>query len=89
MIPDNFIDGSAFSPTRGIKRHNKRRIVQVPFAELVLSKLKLGGAFHMATDQKRMRNTCLKSCLLSTGTKIRQSIRLCTAPGIAPGVTKF
>ena len=31
-------------------RHNKRRIVQVPFAELVKSKLKLGGAFHMATD---------------------------------------
>ncbi len=37
-----------FSRTRGIKaRHNKRRIVQVPFAELVLSKLKLGGVFHI------------------------------------------
>ena len=31
-------------------RHNKRRIVQVPFAELVKSKLQLGGVFHMATD---------------------------------------
>ena len=31
-------------------RHNKRRIVQPPFAELVKSKLKLGGVFHMATD---------------------------------------
>lgn len=31
-------------------RHNKRRIVQVPFAELVMRKLKLGGVFHMATD---------------------------------------
>lgn len=31
-------------------RHNKRRIVQVPFAELVLSKLNTGGIFHMATD---------------------------------------
>ena len=31
-------------------RHNKRRIVQAPFAELVKSKLKLGGVFHMATD---------------------------------------
>ncbi|WP_422047358.1 tRNA (guanine(46)-N(7))-methyltransferase TrmB, partial [Rosenbergiella nectarea] len=31
-------------------RHNKRRIVQVPFAELILRKLKLGGVFHMATD---------------------------------------
>lgn len=31
-------------------RHNKRRIVQVPFVELVQSKLKIGGVFHMATD---------------------------------------
>ncbi|MBA5204705.1 tRNA (guanosine(46)-N7)-methyltransferase TrmB [Pectobacterium colocasium] len=31
-------------------RHNKRRIVQVPFVELVQSKLKVGGVFHMATD---------------------------------------
>jgi len=31
-------------------RHNKRRIVQPPFVELVLDKLKLGGVFHMATD---------------------------------------
>lgn len=31
-------------------RHHKRRIVQVPFAELILSKLKPGGIFHMATD---------------------------------------
>ncbi|MCL6331677.1 tRNA (guanosine(46)-N7)-methyltransferase TrmB [Pectobacterium carotovorum subsp. carotovorum] len=31
-------------------RHNKRRIVQVPFVQLVRSKLKVGGVFHMATD---------------------------------------
>ncbi len=31
-------------------RHNKRRIVQPPFAELIKSKLKVGGVFHMATD---------------------------------------
>ncbi|KEY60695.1 tRNA (guanosine(46)-N7)-methyltransferase TrmB [Serratia sp. DD3] len=31
-------------------RHNKRRIVQPPFVELVLGKLKIGGVFHMATD---------------------------------------
>ncbi|MCF3687188.1 hypothetical protein L2E26_25485, partial [Salmonella enterica subsp. enterica serovar Weltevreden] len=31
-------------------RHNKRRIVQVPFGELGLCKLKLGGVFHMAND---------------------------------------
>ncbi len=75
MIPDNFfIDGSALFPTRGIKaRHNKRRIVQVPFAELVLSKLKLGGVFPWRPTGSVCGNHMLKSCLLlSTGTKICQ-----------------
>ena len=31
-------------------RHHKRRIVQASFAELVRSKLKVGGVLHMATD---------------------------------------
>lgn len=31
-------------------RHNKRRIVQAPFVELVRGKLQTGGVFHMATD---------------------------------------
>ena len=31
-------------------RHNKRRIVQLPFAEKVRTKLTQGGIFHMATD---------------------------------------
>ena len=32
------------------KRHHKRRIVQAEFAELVRTKLAIGGCFHMATD---------------------------------------
>ncbi|NNF52343.1 MAG: tRNA (guanosine(46)-N7)-methyltransferase TrmB [Gammaproteobacteria bacterium] len=32
------------------KRHHKRRIVQPAFIELVASKLKPGGVFHLATD---------------------------------------
>ncbi len=32
------------------KRHHKRRIVQLEFAEKVRKKLKVGGVFHMATD---------------------------------------
>lgn len=32
------------------KRHNKRRLVQVPFVEKLLPKLKVGGYIHMATD---------------------------------------
>ena len=31
-------------------RHHKRRIVQPEFAQLVRSKLKIGGVFHLATD---------------------------------------
>ncbi|WP_075183235.1 tRNA (guanosine(46)-N7)-methyltransferase TrmB [Pantoea sp. 1.19] len=52
MIPDNALRMvQLFFPDPWHKaRHNKRRIVQVPFAEKVLGKLKLGGTFHMATD---------------------------------------
>ncbi len=32
------------------KRHNKRRIVQPPFIELIQTKLKPNGIFHLATD---------------------------------------
>ena len=32
------------------KRHNKRRLVQTPFVEKLLPKLKAGGYVHMATD---------------------------------------
>lgn len=52
MIPDNSLRMvQLFFPDPWHKaRHNKRRIVQVPFAELVMRKLKLGGVFHIATD---------------------------------------
>ena len=52
MIPDNSLSMvQLFFPDPWHKaRHNKRRIVQAPFAELVLRKLKPGGVFHMATD---------------------------------------
>ncbi|MDR8438655.1 tRNA (guanosine(46)-N7)-methyltransferase TrmB, partial [Acinetobacter baumannii] len=51
MIPDNSLNMvQLFFPDPWHKaRHNKRRIVQPPFAELGKSKLKLGGVFHMAT----------------------------------------
>ncbi len=32
------------------KKHNKRRIVQAPFAALIASRLQTGGVFHLATD---------------------------------------
>lgn len=52
MIPDGSLEMvQLFFPDPWHKaRHNKRRIVQTPFVELVLRKLKVGGVFHMATD---------------------------------------
>jgi tRNA (guanine-N7-)-methyltransferase len=51
-IPDASLDRlMLFFPDPWHKsKHNKRRIVQPAFAELVRSKLKVGGVFHMATD---------------------------------------
>ncbi|NDL64225.1 tRNA (guanosine(46)-N7)-methyltransferase TrmB [Acerihabitans arboris] len=52
MIPDESLAlVQLFFPDPWHKaRHNKRRIVQTPFAELVRGKLNAGGIFHMATD---------------------------------------
>ncbi len=52
MIENNSLDAlHLFFPDPWHKtRHNKRRIVQPPFVELVRKKLKIGGIFHMATD---------------------------------------
>ncbi|MFW5409276.1 tRNA (guanosine(46)-N7)-methyltransferase TrmB [Pectobacterium brasiliense] len=52
MIPDGSLSMvQLFFPDPWHKaRHNKRRIVQIPFVQLVRSKLKVGGVFHMATD---------------------------------------
>lgn len=52
MIPDESLAlVQLFFPDPWHKaRHNKRRIVQAPFAELVRRKLRAGGVFHMATD---------------------------------------
>lgn len=51
-IPDASLDRLLlFFPDPWHKaRHHKRRIVQSEFAQLVRSKLKVGGVFHMATD---------------------------------------
>ncbi len=52
MITDNSLDAVYlfFADPWHKKRHHKRRIVQPEFAQLVRSKLKTGGLFHMATD---------------------------------------
>lgn len=52
MIPEAYLAlVQLFFPDPWHKaRHNKRRIIQAPFVELVGRKLAAGGVFHMATD---------------------------------------
>lgn len=52
MIPENSLAMvQLFFPDPWHKaRHNKRRIVQTPFLDLIYRKLQKGGVFHMATD---------------------------------------
>ncbi len=52
MIPDGSLSMvQLFFPDPWHKaKHNKRRIVQTPFANKIRSKLAVGGVFHMATD---------------------------------------
>lgn len=52
MLSDNSLDGIHifFPDPWHKKRHNKRRLIQVPFVEKLLPKLKSGGYIHLATD---------------------------------------
>ncbi|EMI5490967.1 tRNA (guanosine(46)-N7)-methyltransferase TrmB [Providencia stuartii] len=52
MIPDGSLSMvQLFFPDPWHKaKHNKRRIVQTPFADKIRTKLAVGGVFHMATD---------------------------------------
>ncbi|WP_367680680.1 tRNA (guanosine(46)-N7)-methyltransferase TrmB [Candidatus Fukatsuia anoeciicola] len=62
MLPDSSIDRlQLFFPDPWPKaRHNKRRIIQISFAELVKNKLKIGGIFHVATDWHHYAEYILK-----------------------------
>ena len=52
MIRDNTLDAVFvfFPDPWPKKRHHKRRLIQLPFVELLRDKLKSGGVLHMATD---------------------------------------
>ena len=52
MLSDNRLDGIHifFPDPWHKKRHNKRRLIQIPFIEKLLPKLKQGGYIHLATD---------------------------------------
>ncbi|OSI34695.1 tRNA (guanosine(46)-N7)-methyltransferase TrmB [Neisseria dumasiana] len=52
MLSDGSLDGIHifFPDPWHKKRHNKRRLVQIPFVAKLLPKLKTGGYIHLATD---------------------------------------
>ena len=52
MIVEDSLDGIHiyFADPWHKKRHHKRRLIQQPFVELLISRLKPGGYLHLATD---------------------------------------
>ena len=62
MVPDNSVDGfHVFFPDPWPKkRHHKKRLIQVPFAELLALKLKSGGYIYCVTDWEDYANQMLE-----------------------------
>ena len=49
------------------KRHNKRRLIQLPFVELIATRLKSGGVLRLATDWEEYALQMLEVLNASTG----------------------
>ncbi|MDK4689305.1 tRNA (guanosine(46)-N7)-methyltransferase TrmB [Kingella negevensis] len=62
MLPDGSLNGIHifFPDPWHKKRHNKRRLIQVPFVQKLLPKLATGGYIHLATDWKEYAVQMLK-----------------------------
>ena len=62
MVADNSVDGfHVFFPDPWPKkRHHKKRLIQVPFAELLTTKLKEGGYIYCVTDWEDYANQMLE-----------------------------
>jgi tRNA (guanine-N7-)-methyltransferase len=89
MIAPNSLAGvHVFFPDPWHKaRHNKRRLIQAPMANLIASRLEVGGYLHCATDWEEYAQQMLD--VLSAEPLLKN-----TAPGYAPRpdyrpVTKF
>jgi tRNA (guanine-N7-)-methyltransferase len=79
MIGDATLDGvHIFFPDPWHKaRHNKRRLIQAPFIEKLMAKLKPGGYIHVATDWENYAEQVLE--VLSAEPQLAN-----TATGYAP-----
>lgn len=71
------------------KKHNKRRIVQLPFAELVRQKLLEGGQFHMATDWQEYADYMMEVMSLAKGYNNHEGEYLFSQPPEYRQKTKF
>lgn len=70
-------------------RHNKRRIVQPAFAELVRQKLKVGGVLHMATDWEPYAEHMLEVMNVAPGYRNLAADGRCVERPAERPVTKF
>ncbi|MNN83171.1 tRNA (guanine-N(7)-)-methyltransferase [compost metagenome] len=70
-------------------RHHKRRIVQPEFAELVRSKLKVGGVFHMATDWEPYAEYMLEVMNVAPGYRNLAADGKCVERPAERPITKF
>ncbi|SHN04889.1 tRNA (guanosine(46)-N7)-methyltransferase TrmB [Pseudomonas punonensis] len=70
-------------------RHNKRRIVQPAFAELVRQKLKVGGVLHMATDWEPYAEYMLEVMNVAPGYRNQAADGRCVERPAERPVTKF
>jgi len=75
MIPEEFLDGVHvyFPDPWHKKRHNKRRLIQPKFVELLSRRIKPGGYWHLATDwqeyaEQMMEVLSAEPTLQNTGT---------------------
>jgi tRNA (guanine-N7-)-methyltransferase len=69
MLPANSLDGvHIFFPDPWHKaRHNKRRLIQAPFVKKLMSRLKVGGYLHCATDWQPYAEQILEVLSAETG----------------------
>jgi tRNA (guanine-N7-)-methyltransferase len=90
-VADNSLDRlMLFFPDPWHKsRHHKRRIVQPEFAELVRSKLKVGGVFHMATDWEPYAEYMLEVMNVAPGYRNLAEDGKCVPRPAERPITKF
>ncbi len=68
-------------------RHNKRRLIQAPFIELLVSRIRSGGYVHCATDWQAYANQMLE--VLSAESTLQNTVEaFAVRPDYRP-VTKF